>query len=519
MARQRGTLGSRRAALLGGLAIALMPAAGAAAQQDNGAGGLPDAQVEANVLKALAAAPELSTQNIQSSTVYGQVTLTGNVQTEAMRTRAENLVARAPGVKKVVDELTLGAATAANSPGADSAQAAPDGSEQPVLQSDGTYAPPAPAQPASPYQNPASADPGYNTANAAPPGYVNGADAYGQGNGGGPQGTPQPPTAPAGAPQPGYSQQPYGGQPGYVQQGSAQPGYGQQPGYPQQPGSPQQPGYPQQPGSPQQPGYGPQQPGYGQQQSGYGQPGYAPQGGYPQGAPAQGYAQPPYPAQGAYAPPPGAQQAGLSVVVPSGALLRVRVNRGIDSNHIQAGTPFDGTVLSDVAAGGQIAIPRGATVQGVVVDAKKAGTFKGEGELSLQINTVTLGGVNYPLVSDIWQREGRDKTVGTVNSALGLGVLGAVIGGVAGGGAGAAVGAGVGAGAGIAGSAASPGGRVILPPEAVLNFHLAQPAEVMTVSEGEMQRLSYAAGPGSGSPPVVRRRYPYPPGPGYPYPY
>ncbi len=78
------------------------------AQNQSASGTLPDAQIEANVLRALAGAPDLSTQNIQSATVYGTVTLTGNVHDEAMRTKAENLVARAVGVKKVVDEMTLG---------------------------------------------------------------------------------------------------------------------------------------------------------------------------------------------------------------------------------------------------------------------------------------------------------------------------------------------------------------------------------------------------------------------------
>ncbi len=494
MARQKGSWAGGRAGLVGGLAFALLPPVSTLGQNGGKPMGTPDAQVEANVLKALAAAPELSTQNIQSSTVYGTVTLTGNVQDEAMRTRAENLVARAPGVQKVVDELTLGATSAAAqeanaAQGADEAQGAQDVSQQPVLQSDGTYAPPAPAQPASPYQGGAAGGASGAT-NSAPPGYVNGQEAYGQ------QG--------ANGTQPGSGQQGDGSQGGYGQPGASQSGYGQQP-YAGQPG------------------YG--QPNGGQ--SGYGQQGYPQQGGqqpYPQGYPqGQGYAnqQPGYPPQGGYAPQ-GAQQAGVEVSVPSGALLRVRINRGLDSNHIAVGTPFDGTVLSDVAAGGQIAIPRGATVQGVVVDAKKAGTFKGQGELSLQIDSVTLGGVNYPVVSDVWQREGGDKSVRTVNSALGLGVLGAIVGGVAGGGAGAAIGAGVGAGAGVAGSAASPGGRIIIPPEAVLSFHVAQPAAVRTVSEQEMQRLAYAAGPGSGARPVVQRRYPYgypPPPPAYPYPY
>ncbi len=229
--------------------------------------------------------------------------------------------------------------------------------------------------------------------------------------------------------------------------------------------------------------------------------------------------QPGYPPQGPYAPQ-GGQTGGQLVTVAPGALLRVRINRGLDSNHLAIGTPFDGTVLSDVAADGQIAIPRGASVQGVVVDSKKAGVLKGGGELSLQIDNVMLGGVSYPVASDIWEREGGSKTARTVNSALGLGALGAIIGGVAGGGAGAAIGAGVGAGAGVAGSAASGGGRVIVPPEAVLSFHLAQPVTVKTVSEAEMQRLAYGAGPGQGGQPIVRRRYaPYPPQAGYPYPY
>ena len=505
--------------LFGGLAFSLLPPVSIVAQQAGRVSAVSDAQVEANVLKALAAAPELSAENIQSSTVYGTVTLTGNVGDEAKRTRAENLVARAPGVQKVVDELTLGSAPAPT--GEDPNGATQEQSQQPILQSDGTYAPPSPSQPATPYD---TANDRRNP-NQAPPGYVNGQVAYGQGTPNTDPGYGQPQGSPPNPQQPGYGAPGANDQPGVGEAGSQQPAYGQpgQGGYNQQPYPGQQPYLGQQPYNGGQPGYG--QPGNGPQ---YGSPqGYPQQQSNPQGYPQQqgygapqGYAGP----QGYPAAPQGGQQAGLQVVVPGGALLRVRINRGLDSNHIAIGTPFDGVILSDVAADGAIAIPRGAVVQGVVVDAKRAGALKGEGQLSLQLNSVTLGGTVYPITSDIWQREGSDKTVRTVNSALGLGALGAILGGVAGGGAGAAIGAGVGAGAGVAGSAASGGGRIIVPPEAVLTFHLAQPAQVRTVSEGEMQRLAYAAGPGSGARPVVQRRYPYgypppPPPPGYPYRY
>jgi hypothetical protein len=354
---------------------------------------LPDAQIESNVLKALASVPELSTQNIQSSTVYGTVTLTGNVHDETLRTQAENLVARAQGVKKVVDELTLGDTPPPSADQSAQNEPPPNGppdasqSNQPVLQSDGTYAP-------------------------APDG--------------------------SGAPPP-------------------------------------------------------------------------PQGGYPQDNAQQG--PPPsgrQPMAQNGAPIPGGQQAGMAVTVPAGAMLRVRINRGLDSNHIQPGTDFDGIVLTDVVAGGAVAIPRGAAVTGTVIDARKAGTFKGRGELSLQINSLSLGGNVYPLTTEVWEQSGQDKTAGTVGNTVGLGAFGALLGAVAGGGTGAAIGAGVGAGAGLAGSAASPRGQIIIPPESVLTFSVAAPTTVKTVSEREMERLSYTAGPEQPQgPPRVRYYSPY----------
>ena len=468
----------------------------AMAQNQPASGTLTDAQVEANVLRALASAPDLSTQNIQSSTVYGTVTLTGNVHDEATRTKAENLVARAVGVKKVVDELALGDTPAPS----DQASAADQSAPQPPncqLQSDGSCVP--------------ASQPSQQAENAPPP-------------------LPNQPQ-----PQPDYSQQQQPSNPPQQSQANQYPGgygppQGQSPNgpptanqqYPGGYGPPQDQSQQQQPygaqGNPQNPGgYGPPQdqsqsqpyPGqpqpYGQQQPYQGQPqpyGPPPRRPLYNNGPDQAYA------------PPGGQQAGIPVTIPPGSMLRIRINRGLDSNHIQPGTPFDGTVLNDVAADGAIAIPRGASVQGTVVDARKAGALKGQGELSLEINSVTLGGVVYPLSTQLWEQRGRDKSTTTVDSAIGLGALGAIIGGIAGGGTGAAVGAAAGAGVGVAGSASSPSGRVIVPPEAVISFQLAQPATVKTVSEQEMARLAYAAGSGPQQPPM--RRY-YNPNYGYYY--
>lgn len=396
--------------LAGGLMVA---AVGFSAQAQSGQG-VPDAEVESNVLRALATAPELSTQNIRTTTVYGVVTLSGNVHDEAMRSKAENLVARVQGVKKVVDQMTLGdTPPPVDTAGAPADQGGAGGNPPPgqVLLSDGTYGPAPSGQP----------------------------DQSGQ---------PAPPNE--------------------AQNGNMAP--------------PPQDG---------------------------GQPG-PPQGGQYQGPPPPQGRQPMYGSQQAYVPPPGVaagQRAGIPVTVPAGAVLRVRINRGMDSGHIEAGAAFDGTVMTDVVADGAVAIPRGATVTGTVVDAKKAGVFKGRGELALQITSLTVGGHVYPLQSQVWNANGRDKTAGTVNNTVGTSAVGAIIGAIAGGGEGAAIGAGVGAGAGLAGSAASPRGEVIVPPESVLTFAVAQPTPVKTVSEAEMQRLSFAAGPGPQPRPPMRRYY------------
>lgn len=390
---------------------------------------MPDAQIEANVLKALASSPQLAGQPITTTTVYGTVTLSGSVQDEPSRDTAEHLVANAAGVQKVVDELTIGAPPAGT-----------------VSQS---------GQPA---------------------------------NGG---------MAPGQNPPPQGQQPPQGGQ--YPSsQGQYPPPQGQYPQAGQYP--PAQGQYP---------------------QSGQYPP---PQGQYPQAGPSNGgsYGPPPsgYPQQQAFV----AQKGGDAVVVPVGATLRVRINQGMDSKHTLPGAAFDGLVLSDVVAGGSIAIPRGATIRGTVVDVHKAGDFKGKGELKLQLTQMDLGGKTYPIATDFWWHQGADKTGNTVGNTVGLGAMGALIGAVAGGGVGAAVGAGVGGVAGLGVSSVSGKGEAVLPPEAIISFHLTQPADVTTVSQAELNRLG--SGLPAGGPPQMRRRYGYPPppppgyGPGYyPQPY
>jgi hypothetical protein len=204
--------------------------------------------------------------------------------------------------------------------------------------------------------------------------------------------------------------------------------------------------------------------------------------------------------------------------------VRIRINQTLDSARSKPGEHFDGIVVNDVIADGSVAIPRGASIQGTVVDAKKSGALAGRGELSLALSSVMLGGVTYPIVSDLWSHNGADKAVQSVDSTIIGGALGALVGAAAGGGQGAAIGAGVGGALGLGSSAASHNSQVFVPSEGVLTFHLAQPVAVATVSQAEMDRLAQGAGPitGGAPGPLRRRAYPAPYGPygpGYPRPY
>ena len=281
------------------------------------------------------------------------------------------------------------------------------------------------------------------------------------------------------------------------------------------------------------------QPGYGQPQPGYGAPQGSGAQGYPnaQGDP-NGYPPPPNQqrrlyrrdyerqqgqgggAQG-YAQPQG-QPGGQQVTVPGGAVLAVRINRWITSGDAQAGSTFSALVANDVLAGGQIAIPRGATVEGTVVAAKGAGSLKGRGTLTLQLTTLEMGGQRVPLQSETFTVNGHDKAAQSVNSTLiGAGV-GALLGAAIGRGTGAAIGAGLGGAAGLGSSAASGGGQAAIPAEALLHFRLTQALAVTTVSEMEMQRLGSYAGPARpyGEPYARPNPYAYPVGVyASPYPY
>lgn len=301
------------------------------------------------------------------------------------------------------------------------------------------------------------------------------------------------------------------------QDNSQQPAYGQQappPQYGQQAPPPQygQPQYGQQAPPPQ---YGQQPP-----PPQYGQAGPPP--GYGQAPPPPGYGQAPYPPQyGQSAPPrPAYRFATSPVTVPAGTMIQLRTSEPVGSKRAKGGEPVQFTVIQDVTFGGVLAIPRGATVHGVIAEVSQpeSGSVKGSSELALQLTALDLGGQTYPLQSDLFRVKGPGKGARTAQSGIGGALLGALIGGAAGGGSGAAIGAVAGGGIGTAASAAAPAAGAWIPAEALVTFHLAEPVTVNPVDREEAARLAQGLYPGG--PTLHRRSGYYGGGPyGYPPPY
>jgi len=271
-----------------------------------------------------------------------------------------------------------------------------------------------------------------------------------------------------------------------------------------------------------------QPPAYGQdqQQPGYGQnppPGYGqnPPPGYGQNPPpgyGQNYPPPPpqYPRQPQYGrgqlPPPRYEMPRGPITVPPGTLMQVRTNEPVSSKQARGGEPIQFTLIQDVVLNGVLAIPRGATVHGVIAEVRhpEKGSLTGSAELALELTSLDLTGRTYSLQSDLFKVKGPGKGQRSAGSVVGGALLGAIIGGAVGHGPGAAIGAVAGGGAGAAASAATSGPGVWIPAEALVSFHLVTPVTVEPVNQQEAMRLAQGLYPGG---PALYRRPPA----GYPY--
>ncbi len=188
-------------------------------------------------------------------------------------------------------------------------------------------------------------------------------------------------------------------------------------------------------------------------------------------APANGTAQPAPPVETAKEEPPPPPPPPL--VVPAGTSLLVRLGSTLDTKSAQTGQPFNGVLAKSVVVHGEVAIPAGAGVSGTVVDSKSPGKFKGEGVLSITLNSIDVRGVPREIATSTFSQTVKGKGKRTAVAVGGGTGAGALIGGIAGGGKGALIGGLVGAGAGTAGAAFTGNKDLQIPAETVVTFRLA----------------------------------------------
>ncbi|HEX4022924.1 MAG TPA: BON domain-containing protein [Acidobacteriaceae bacterium] len=399
----------------------------------------------------------------------GIATLSGTVASHAQRQQAEALVRTVPGVTSVDDQITISAVAEAQS------EAAPTAGQQPAQET----------QP--PQETPAPNTPSYSTG-ATPPNADQNPDQQQS------ESAPYPNNAPENGqsyPQNGQNY-PQNGQ-SYPQNGQSYPQNGQN--YPQN----NDQGYPQ--GNPQ--GYPPPPPppGY---NNGYGQPGGNP-----------GYAQNrPRPEQWHFDP---RQNDQTKVTIAQGTPLRVQVLKTLDSHHSKPGSAFHGVLAQNVIVDGLIALPRGAPIDGTVIDARPSGHLEGSPKLALQLSNINVGNASYVLTTQPWAHQGPGKGGQTAGTVVGAAAIGAIAGGIVGGGPIALLGAAIGGLGGAGLSALSPSAHILVPAESVVTFRLTQPLTVREPTIAEV-RSTAANIPPARVPMYPRRAY-YPYYPYYPYAY
>jgi hypothetical protein len=167
-----------------------------------------------------------------------------------------------------------------------------------------------------------------------------------------------------------------------------------------------------------------------------------------------------------------------TITVPSGKVVTIQLADAVGSKVSQPGQSFGGSLAKAVNVNGEVAIPAGAKVEGVVVDAKPLGRFAGGALLKLKLSSITVGGEPLPVQTAVFTQTLKGKGRRTGVMAGGGAGLGALIGGLAGGGKGALIGAGAGAGAGTAGAAFTGNKEIVLPAETAVSFNLSAPLKI-----------------------------------------
>lgn len=186
---------------------------------------------------------------------------------------------------------------------------------------------------------------------------------------------------------------------------------------------------------------------------------------------------PPAPAR-VVVPKPAAPPAPRNVTIASGTAVKIRTTTQLSTKTATPGERFSANLETPLSANGKVIAPKGAEVEGVVVNSDDGGRVKGLASLSLTVDRIDIAGKTVPVETSTFVQQARTtKKKDALKVGIGAGI-GAAIGAIAGGGRGAAIGAASGGGAGTAVVLATKGEPAVVPAETVLTVRLTAPLTV-----------------------------------------
>jgi len=166
------------------------------------------------------------------------------------------------------------------------------------------------------------------------------------------------------------------------------------------------------------------------------------------------------------------------VTLPDNTAIHVTLNQAVTSDQNRPGDHFEATVSEAIIVADRAIIPKGAPVEGLVVDAHHSGRLMGRARLQLALETVTINGRTCDIRTSAHSEiGGKHKNRDFVLIGGGAGG-GALIGAIAAGGEGALIGGPIGAGAGTAAAFITGKKNVRLPPKTHLTFKLVEPLTI-----------------------------------------
>lgn len=186
------------------------------------------------------------------------------------------------------------------------------------------------------------------------------------------------------------------------------------------------------------------------------------------------------PAAPAPAPQPAAppQPRAVTVQVPAGTVVTIRMIDSVDSEKHRTGQVFHASLEEPLMVNGEVVAERGADAYVKLIEAKSAGRLAGRSELRLQLIRLVVDGRSYAVESSTYEQVGGSRGKRTAATVGAGAAIGAAIGAIAGGGKGAAIGAAAGAGGGTAVQVLTKGEQVRVPSETLLEFRLDVPVQI-----------------------------------------